>query len=264
MPLMRHSFTSILITGASSGLGAALAEHYAAPEVRLALLGRDRARLNTVAARCRSQGAQVETGIVDVADRAALARWIEAADDRAPLDLVIANAGISGANTGLPRGDKATQADERGHLVLQVNIGGVINTIGPASVRMRRRKRGTLAVVSSLASFRGMPGSPAYSASKAAIRIWAEAVRPILRAEGVTISTICPGFIDTPMTARNGFRMPFLMSAEQAAVKIGEGLARGRARIAFPFPMYFAAWLLAALPPGLVDHLLAALPRKPE
>jgi short-subunit dehydrogenase len=246
----------ILITGASSGIGAALASAYAETGVGLLLGGRDLGRLATVSETCRRQGAEVEAQAIDVVDAPAMRGWIEAADDRAPLDLVIANAGIS-AGTG---GDGESEAQTRA--IFAANIDGAANTVWPALRRMEQRRRGQIALMSSLAAFRGFPGAPAYCASKAAIRVWGEGLRGEYRAKGVAVSVICPGYVETPMTAVNDFPMPFLMSAERAARIVKRGLARNRARIAFPFPMYAVAWLLGALPPALTDPLLARLPKK--
>jgi NAD(P)-dependent dehydrogenase (short-subunit alcohol dehydrogenase family) len=127
---------------------------------------------------------------------------------------------------------------------------------------MAARGRGQLALMSSLAGYRGFPDAPAYSASKAAVKSLAEAWRGALAAHGIRVSAICPGFIETPLTARNAFRMPFLISAERAAGIIASGLARDRPRIAFPWPMALGTWLLAALPPTLGDRLLRPRPRR--
>jgi short-subunit dehydrogenase len=247
---------SILITGASSGLGAALARAYAAPGVNLALSGRDAGRLEAVTADCRGAGAEAQCQAIDVLDTNALAAWIEAADDRAPLDLVIANAGISAGTGGVQEFDAQTRR------IMAVNVDGVIGTVLPAVARMRPRRRGQVAIMSSLASFRGFPGAPAYSASKAAVRIWGEALRGDLRGAGIAVSVICPGYVETPMTAVNDFPMPFLMSAEKAVGIIRKGLARDRDRIAFPWPTYAAVRLLAGLPAGLIDPLVRRLPKK--
>jgi short-subunit dehydrogenase len=128
---------------------------------------------------------------------------------------------------------------------------------------MRPRRRGQVAIMASLAAFRGFPGAPAYCASKAAVRVWGESLRADLAAEGIGVSVICPGFVKSPMTAVNRFPMPFLVETDRAAETIRRGLARGKARIAFPWPLYALVWTLAALPPGLTDRLLGGLPRKP-
>jgi short-subunit dehydrogenase len=239
---------SVLITGASSGIGAALARAYAAPGVYLALGGRDAQRLRKVAADCRSAGAEVEWRCVDVVDAPAMAAWLQQADCERPLDLVIANAGVSGSG-----GNRR---------ILEINLAGVVNTVEPAIARMAPRGEGHLALMSSLAAFRGMPSAPAYCASKAAIRIYGEGLRAALTPEGIAVSVVCPGFVRTPLTASNPFPMPLLMSAERAAALIRRGLDRRRARIAFPLRLYLAVRLLAALPPAWVDRHLARLPAK--
>lgn len=247
---------AILITGASSGIGEALALAYAAPGIFLALLGRDEGRLSAVAGACRARGAEVSICAGDVTHGAGLAAFIETIDQQHPLDLVIANAGTS-AGTG---GGSETAAQTR--RVLGVNVDGVLNTVLPIIPRMVTRRKGQIALMSSLAAFRGFPGSPTYCASKAMVRIWGEGLRPELAPSGVQVSVICPGFVTTRMTAVNKFHMPLLMSAERAAAIIKDGLARNKARIAFPWRLYALVRLLAALPPGLIDPILARLPRK--
>lgn len=250
----RAPVRSVLITGASSGIGAALAAAYAAPGVQLALGGRDEARLAAVAAECRRAGGLVLDSVVDVTDRAAMARWIEAAERAAPLDLVIANAGTSGTADADPR--------ERARQIFAVNLEGVLNTVEPALAPLLARGRGQLALMSSLASFRGFPSAPAYCASKAAVRLYGEALRGRLARHGIVVSVICPGFVRTPMTSANPFAMPLIMTPARAAALIRRRLARRRARVAFPWPTYVAMRLLEALPPGLADPWLARIPDK--
>ncbi|HXQ67831.1 MAG TPA: SDR family NAD(P)-dependent oxidoreductase [Alphaproteobacteria bacterium] len=246
----------ILITGGSSGLGAALAQAYAGPGVRLALSGRDAARLEVAAARCRAKGAEVATALLDVGAAPAMAEWLRAEDAAQPLDLVIANAGVS-----LGQGQDGERA-ERVRRTFAVNLMGVVNTVEPAIQLMAARRRGQIAIMSSLAGLRGLPSAAAYSASKAAVKAYGEALRGELEGLGIAVSVICPGFVKSRMTEANDFSMPFLMEAEDAAAIIRRGLARNRARIAFPFPLYAAMWLLAALPPALTDRWLARLPKK--
>ena len=238
---------SILITGASSGIGAALARRYARPGSQLALGGRDPGRLAATAAACRQAGARVAVHSVDVTDRRAMADWISGVDGEAPLDLVIANAGIAGRH--LPDGPERTRT------IFAVNLEGVLNTIEPAETAMVRRGSGHLALMSSVASFYGAPGSAAYCASKGAVRLLGEGLRRRLAQKGVVVSVICPGFVRTPMNAGIRPRLPLTMSAERAATIIERGLARGKARIAFPFTTYLVARVLGALPPDLAGRL---------
>jgi short-subunit dehydrogenase len=247
---------TILITGASSGIGEALAEAYAGPGVTLVLTGRNRERLDAVAARCAERGAVVRAATVDVADRAAMADWLALVDRETPVDLCIANAGISGG-TG-----RRGESEEQARRILAVNVDGVLNTIHPLIGPMRERGRGQLALVSSLAGLRGYPGAPAYCASKAAVKSYGESLRLDLRPAGIEVSVICPGFVKSRITDRNRFPMPFLMDANRAASIIRRGLERNRGRIAFPLPTYLMAWMVAMLPSALADALLAHTPAK--
>ena len=257
-PRRRPSPRAILITGASSGLGAALARHYAAAGVRLFLHGRDDARLAAVAAACTKAGAAVEVHVGDVTDAAAMAAWIAACDHAQPLDLVIANAGISGGTAGGPEGADQVRR------IFAVNVDGVLNTVLPAVAAMTARGQGQIAVMSSIAGFLGLPNAPAYCASKAAVKTLGEGMRGPIAAAGVAVTVICPGYVKTPMTDANDFTMPFLMSVERAAGLIAAGLAANKARIAFPWPMVAAVRLLALLPPDMLAWLMARLPAKSE
>lgn len=248
---------NILITGASSGLGAALALEYAAPEIALFLSGRNAERLAAVAHAARAKGALVLTQALDVRDREAMKSWIENVEQQAPLDLVIANAGIS-AGTG-----KGNEREEQASAIFETNVSGVMNTIFPILPHMKERHSGQIAIMASLAGFVGFPGAPAYCASKAAVRVYGESLRGELAAQGVKVNVICPGFVKTPMTDVNGFPMPFLMSAEKAAYIIRRGLEQNKPRIAFPWPMATIVGLLAMLPPGFVEFIACRLPRKP-
>ncbi|HEV2186196.1 MAG TPA: SDR family NAD(P)-dependent oxidoreductase [Stellaceae bacterium] len=243
---------SILISGASNGIGAALAETYAAPGKQLALGGRDVARLSGVAERCRQRGAVVVETIVDVTDAAAVADWVEGADRTAPLDLVIANAGIQGGSFRGGAGETLDEAER----VMRVNFDGACNTVYPALGAMRPRRRGQIALVASLAGLRGFPYSPGYCASKAALKAYGEALRSWLGPEGIEIAVVLPGFVDTRMAKAVIGPKPLMMSADRAARIIQRGLARGRRQIAFPFPLYVGMQLLRALPAALADRLL--------
>ena len=246
----------ILITGASSGIGAALAVAYARPGAHLSIGGRNQERLAQVASEVAARGATSSVASIDVCDAASVAQWIAATDERTPLDLVIANAGISGGTHGGPETPEQTRA------IFAVNLDGVLNVVLPTVPRMTARGRGQIAIISSLAGYRGLPGAPAYSGSKAAVRAWGEGLRGDLLPQGVKVNVVMPGFIRTPMTDANRFAMPFLMSAERAAAIIQRGLAANRARIAFPFPTAFVAWFIGALSPAIVDPVLRMLPKK--
>lgn len=249
----------ILITGASSGIGAALARHYARAGVVLYLGARHGGRLSAVADECRARGAIVHTQIIDVADRAATVRWVRAADEATALDIVIANAGISGGTGGVIHGEPLAQSQE----IFAINVNGVLNSFEGVQERMVARGRGSLVVMSSLASFAPWPGAPSYSASKAAVRVYGEALHGALRASGVRVTVLCPGFIITPMTAVNDYPMPFMMDTEKAAAIMARAIAKGKMRVAFPLRTYVLAALPGLLPPVVAQALLCRLPGKP-
>jgi NAD(P)-dependent dehydrogenase (short-subunit alcohol dehydrogenase family) len=260
-------FNAVLITGASSGIGRALALACAAPGVTLHLGGRDAARLSSVAQACRARGAGVSAHGADVRDRAAMAAWIAAAGR---LDLVVANAGIgAGSDNGAPEPAAQVRA------VFATNLDGALNTVLPALDAMRRQPagadavRGRIAVVASIAAFVPAPGAPSYCAAKAALDAWTVATAPAARAHGVRLVSVCPGYIRTPMTQANRFAMPGLMDAERASAIILRGIAAGRTRVAFPRWVACAARLVGLLPPSLSGALLsmsagkAGLPAEP-
>ncbi len=255
---LRPDPSSILITGASSGLGRALAVRYARPGVRIHLSGRDSARLAEAHAACVAKGARVSAETVDVADRAAMSAWIARADSASPLDLVIANAGISGGTGGQGEDEAQTRA------IFDVNFAGVVNTVWPAIQAMRPRRAGQIAIMASLAGYRGFPSAPAYAASKAAVKAWGEGLRGWLKPDGISVNVVCPGFVTTRMTAQNRFPMPLLMDADKAAAIVAEGLKRDKPRISFPWQIAFLVWLFAALPPAWTDPLLARMPKKDQ
>ncbi|WP_026607296.1 SDR family NAD(P)-dependent oxidoreductase [Methylocapsa acidiphila] len=246
---------SILITGASSGIGRALALAYARPGVALALTGRDDDRLAAVAAAARGQGAEVETGVLDVRDQAAVAQWIAELDQRRPLDLAVANAGIT---TGLAPSE-IREDPQAVRAVLGANLIGVLNTVEPLIGPMCARGRGQLAFVGSMAGLRGLPYAPAYSAAKAAVHTYAESLRGRLEPRGVRVSLIIAGFVKTPLNARIEAMKPFELSDAEAARIIRRGLDRGQAVVAFPWQLYLATRLARALPARLIDKIMARI-----
>ena len=250
----------VLVTGASSGLGRALAEACAAPGITLHLSGRDAARLEAAAEACRARGAAVRAAVQDVTDAKAMGDWVRGAGR---LDLVIANAGISGGTGG------ATEPAEQARRIFATNVTGVLNTALPALEAMAAQApgadglRGRIAVIASIAAFVAAPGAPAYCASKSAVQRWAEALDATERARGIRLHAVCPGYIRTPMTAANPFPMPFLMEAGEAARRTLAGIAAGRVRVAYPLPLYLAARAVGGLPPALRHALFNRLPAKP-
>jgi short-subunit dehydrogenase len=253
--MARRRFTSILITGASGGIGAALALATARPGISLALTGRDHTRLADVANACRAAGAMVCAASLDVRDAAAMRTQLLDWDAACAFDLLVANAGI--AAPGL---DGAIGIDAL-RLVTDINVGGMVNLLEPLLPRLVARGSGQIGLMSSLAGFRGMPPAAAYCASKAWARVYGEALRLSLAPHGIGVSVICPGFVATPMTADNSFPMPLLMSPARAADIILRGLAANRGRIAFPRRLLLAVRLLESLPIAWTDWLISRLVR---
>jgi short-subunit dehydrogenase len=209
--------------------------------------GRDASRLAAVADTCRRKGAQVEAAAVDVTDAVGMARWVHEADAARPLDLVVANAGISAENR--PPGDDPALARH----IYAVNVLGMLNTVEPVLPAMRARRKGNICIVASIAGFVGLPRGPAYSGSKAAMIVHGEAWQRVLAPDGINVTVACPGYVRTPMTARHKFKMPFLKEPEDAARIILDAVTAGRTRILFPWPMRLAVWMLALLPRALTD-----------
>jgi short-subunit dehydrogenase len=251
---------SALITGASSGIGQALAEALARPGATLHLSGRDASRLEAVAAACRGRGATVHPVILDVRDAEAMAAWIAGAGR---LDFVVANAGIS-AGTG----DHAPEEPAQARAIFAVNLDGVLNTVLPAMAVMAAQApgtdgvRGNIAAIASIAAFVPAPGAAAYCAAKAAVDAWIVAAAYGARRQGIRLTSVCPGYVRSRMTARNRFPMPGLMDADRAARIILRGVAAGRVRVAFPWWMALAARLAGLLPPRLLAAVLAMQPGK--
>lgn len=243
----------IAITGASSGLGCALAVEYAAPGVTLLLHGRDDDRLGKVAAECMRRGARVERCVADLKDTDAFMQRFGAMLAASPPDLLIVNAGITNA----ARSDGERWEDISN--VIDVNLRGALATVATALPLFRARRRGQIALVSSLAARVGMPVTPTYAATKAAISNYGDAMRTLLAPAGICVTVVMPGFIDTPMSRAFPSGQPFLLTAEDAARRIRRGLAQDRARISFPWPLSLGMWLLSVLPPGVSQRILGLL-----
>jgi short-subunit dehydrogenase len=245
----------IVITGASSGIGQALALEYAAAGIALGLIGRNKDRLDEVAERARAKGAAVTTAMIDVRDSEGMSAFLVAFDDEAPVDCVIASAGVTSVTR---KSDKPEEDFLRSKDVFDINLGGVINAIAPLAPRMRQRRGGQIAVVSSIAAFAPLPDQAVYSASKAALVALVLAVRPLYLRDGVSVSAVCPGYVDTPMVASFTGLRPGQMTAERAARRIRQGLDRRKAIVAFPLTLYFGARVQQWLPAALRERIMLA------
>ncbi|TXL75686.1 SDR family NAD(P)-dependent oxidoreductase [Vineibacter terrae] len=244
---------TVVITGASSGIGRALAMEYADRGVTLGLLGRDQERLDAIAAACRGRGATVETIALDVRDADAMVGWLHAFDDRHPVDLLIANAGIvSGSGAGR-RSEPLAAALQ----VIDINLKGVIAALSALDSRMQARRTGHLVLVSSLAGLAPQPDLPSYSASKAGLVSYGAALRVRLRSRGVAVSVVCPGYVETPMADRQRSAKPFSWPTGRAAQYIRNRLDKRQRLIAFPWQLVFGIRLLPLLPTALQDWILS-------
>jgi short-subunit dehydrogenase len=252
--LMRHVF----ITGASSGLGQALARHYAARGISLGLLGRREQALRELAQALPGSHAWYA---VDVRDRAALhaAARDFLARSGGIVDGVIASAGISAGT--LTEHEEDFQVFQS---IVQTNLLATVATFEPFIEPMRRARSGRLVGISSVAGVRGLPGAGAYSASKAAVTTYCESLRNELAGDGVRVVTIAPGYIRTAMTAHNPYRMPFLMDADVFAARAAMAIERGRSYTVIPWQMGMVAKLMRLLPDALYDRLARNAPRKPR
>lgn len=253
---MNTKFKNILITGASSGIGEALAIYYAKNGAEnIFICGRNQERLEQTASVCRFNGVQVYTKILNVTEKDNLKQWIEESNKTAELNLVIANAGIS-------TGEETT---ENVYNTFQTNIFGVLNTIHPTLDIYKLRKTNSIkavAMLSSIAGYHGLAACPSYSASKACVKAYGEALRAALGKEKIQVNVICPGFVKSRITDKNTCPMPFFMSAEKAAQIIASRLERNVGLIAFPWPMRLASWFISILPNVISNYIYSKLPHK--
>jgi short-subunit dehydrogenase len=247
----------VFLTGATSGIGEALARHYAAQGAKLGLLARRADLLDSLA---RSLPTAAETYIADVRDLGALkAAAADFVAKHGVPDLVIANAGIS-HGTATEYADDIAVFQE----ILDINVVGMVNTFHPFVAAMRKAKHGTLVGMASVAGYRGMPGAGAYSASKAAAIRYLESLRVELRGTGVKVATICPGYIATPMTEKNPYPMPFIIPADDFARRFARAISAGKDYAVIPWQMGVVAKLLTVLPNALFDAAFARVGRKPR
>jgi short-subunit dehydrogenase len=248
---------TVFVTGASSGIGAALARHYAGCGATLGLAARRAEQLRTLA---DSLPTPVCVYALDVADSAALAAAAQDFIARHGVpDIVIANAGVSAGTRSELAADLAVLAR-----IMQTNVLGLAATLQPFVAPMRARGSGALVGIASVAGFRGLAGAGAYSASKSAAINWLEALRIELHGSGVDVVTICPGFVATPLTAGNRHSMPFLLQAPEAARRIARAISARKRLAIIPWQMRLVFFFLRRMPIWLYDRLFARAPRKPR
>ncbi|MCB1474481.1 MAG: SDR family NAD(P)-dependent oxidoreductase [Rhodobiaceae bacterium] len=243
----------IVITGASGGLGRALAEAYAVPGRLLSLAGRDAPRLEQAAAACMSRGAEVSTRIIDVTNADAMEEWLSARDAARPVDLLVSSTGIGGDQVVPgPSGETGEQANR----IFAINTLGAVNAVTPLLPSMVVRGKGHIVLIGSVSGLIGMPQSPAYCASKSAVHIYGDSLRRLVRQRGVGVTVVMPGFIDTPMSRSLDMPRPFCWSAEKAARRIVRDVARGARRSIFPWPLRFVIGLQNYAPVAATDWVM--------
>ncbi len=249
--------TNIFITGASSGIGESMARLYARQGAQLGLVARRAEFLERIADELEPRPAVYA---LDVRDADALKAAATDFINRFGVpDIVIANAGVSrGTLTEMPDDLKIFQE------VFDINVMGMVNTFHAFVEPMKKQRRGTLVGIASVAGFRGIPGGGAYSASKAAAISYCESLRVELRGEGIVVVTICPGYIKTPMTAVNKFKMPFLIDVDEAVVRFARAIEAKTSFTVVPWTMGIAARILRMLPNWLYDRIFSRMPRKPR
>jgi short-subunit dehydrogenase len=247
-----------VITGASSGIGWALAKELAGQGCHVGLLARRKEQLEKLAEEIRQAGGTAAVTAADISDRAqTLAAVEELRGKLGPVDLLVANAGVGAPTLLEPL--NVTDVEK----MFRVNLFGVIYSIEAVLPEMLRRGKGHVAAVSSAAAFKGLPGESAYCASKAAVNTYLEGLRIQLRGKGIAVTTICPGFIQTPMTAVNKFHMPWLMTAEKAARKIARALRRRRKLYTFPWQMALLMKVTRWMPDWLLAKSMASYNENP-
>jgi len=247
----------VFITGASSGIGAALARHYAARGAVLGLVARRAEGLDALLATLPGEHAVYP---LDVADVTSLRKATADFSTRFGVpDVVVANAGVSVGTLTEEADDLA--AFER---VMRTNVLGVVATFQPFVASMRARGRGRLVGIASVAGIRGLPGAGAYSASKAAVIAYLESLRVEMHGSGVKVVTIAPGYIETPMTAVNRYPMPFMLPADEAARRFAKAIDAGTGYAVIPWQMGVVAKLMRLLPNAIFDRVFARAGRKPR
>ncbi len=240
-----------IVTGASSGIGWAVSRTLAAEGCKVGLVARRREQLADLAAEIDKSGGTAAFAAADVAEREQTVAAIrDVASRLGPVDLLLANAGVGVPTTVEPFNVGDVEK------MFRVNVLGIVYSLEAVLPEMLQRRRGHLAAVSSIASYMGLPGESGYTSSKAAVNVFMDGLRVQLRSKGIAVTTICPGFVQTPMTEVNEFKMPWLLSAEEAARRIVRALKRKRKVYNFPWQMSlfmkFARWA----PDWLVERMM--------
>jgi short-subunit dehydrogenase len=243
----------ILITGASSGIGAALAQAHAKTGITLVLWGRDAARLESIAQACRAAGADVETAAFDLRDHEGLIARLAAADGDAPIDMAIFNAGLGGS---IPR-DQFAETPAGARATAEVNFIAPVVGASVMSDAMARRGRGHIVLIGSISESFPLPMAPTYAATKAGLRMFAEALGIRLAKHGVGVTLVSPGFIDTAMSRQVTEPKPFLMSADKAAAIIARGIAARARTIVLPWQFAVIRAMTNLLPRAVLRAVLS-------
>ncbi len=249
---------TIVITGASSGLGYELALQYSNPHSRLILMGRNSDQLDKIANLCNEKGATTHIIVVDIRDKVNMAKYLTKFCEQYGVDVAVACAGVSAGTLDGP--ESSSQVE----IIFDTNINGVLNTIMPLLPYMIARRSGSIAIISSMAGIVGLSSAPSYSASKACVRVFGEALRGYLKQYNVNMTVVIPGYIKTPMTDVNNFPMPFMVSAKKAAKKIIKAISNNKGVIAFPTITYIILKCLSCLPHQLINYINSKIPGKPS
>lgn len=255
--LHRH----VVITGASSGIGAALALRYAQTSTRLTLIARNAANLAAMAMQCQEAGCETIWLAIDIRNGLEMREALERLDSEHSIDIVFANAGLGGRRAMVgPLGEIAGDAAE----IAAVNFSGTIHTIAPLVPRFASRRAGHVVIVSSVAAIMPMPLSPTYAASKAGVASYAANLRAFLRPSGVPVTLVTPGFVETRMSAEIAGPKPFMISAEKAADLMYEAVARRAAHLRFPWQLHLLAWAARFAPAFVIDFAVVHWRRKSQ